>query len=228
MCVPGGNTQALRLLRSELGAFAVRSPWKTCACIIDVMAARFVALPRLGGSRSTRYTYTASGCAGSRWLTPQYRDSRGAFPIKLTVAQVEFSLALLGITAHPCSLLCRSEAKACLVYVIQPGLRKSPAPFQRRYPMHLPIWHRSLATASGGMAIQQSSAPNSSGLETFIEIHRCNELRKKLQFDEKFPLELMADIPGPEPTEGSQSGDEMLNPDDADDADDDAAEENSD
>ncbi|KAJ7803224.1 kinase-like domain-containing protein [Mycena olivaceomarginata] len=66
------------------------------------------------------------------------------------------------------------------------------------------------------------------GLETFIETHRCNELCKKLQFDEKFPLELMADIPGPEPTEGSQSGDEILNPDDADNADDDAAEENGD
>ncbi|KAJ6483667.1 hypothetical protein DFH09DRAFT_949788, partial [Mycena vulgaris] len=58
------------------------------------------------------------------------------------------------------------------------------------------------------------------GLETFIETHRCNELCKKLQFDKEFPLELMADIPGPEPTEGSQSGDEMLNPDDADDHDD--------
>jgi hypothetical protein len=65
------------------------------------------------------------------------------------------------------------------------------------------------------------------GLETFIETHRCNELCKKLQFDEKFPLELMADIPGPEPREGSQSGDEMLNPDD-DNADNDAAQENSD
>jgi hypothetical protein len=60
------------------------------------------------------------------------------------------------------------------------------------------------------------------GLDTFIEIHRCNELCKKLQFDEKFPLELIADISGPEPTEGSQSGNEMLNWDDAHDADNDA------
>ncbi|KAJ7120080.1 kinase-like domain-containing protein [Mycena epipterygia] len=64
------------------------------------------------------------------------------------------------------------------------------------------------------------------GLETFIETHRCNELCRKLQFDKKFPLELMADIPGPEPTEGSQNDDEMLNLDNADGADDDAAQEN--
>ncbi|KAJ7734057.1 hypothetical protein B0H14DRAFT_2639477 [Mycena olivaceomarginata] len=51
---------------------------------------------------------------------------------------------------------------------------------------------------------------------------------QRFQFDEKFPLELIADIPGPEPTEGSQSGDEMLNQDDADDADNDAVQENGD
>jgi hypothetical protein len=30
--VPGSNVQELRLLRSEPGASAVGSPWKTCAC----------------------------------------------------------------------------------------------------------------------------------------------------------------------------------------------------
>ncbi|KAJ7639307.1 kinase-like domain-containing protein [Roridomyces roridus] len=43
------------------------------------------------------------------------------------------------------------------------------------------------------------------GIESFINTHQCNQLCKRLEFDDIFPLELPADIPGPDATEASGS-----------------------
>ncbi|KAJ7064244.1 kinase-like domain-containing protein [Mycena amicta] len=44
------------------------------------------------------------------------------------------------------------------------------------------------------------------GIESFINTHECNQLCKRLDFEEVFPLELPIDIPGPDTTEGSEGG----------------------
>ncbi|KAF7293615.1 Alpha-type protein kinase domain-containing protein [Mycena indigotica] len=44
------------------------------------------------------------------------------------------------------------------------------------------------------------------GIESFVNSHQCNQLCKRLEFDEVFPLELAADVLGPDVTDGSEGG----------------------